>query len=409
VGKRASRSILALIVLLVSLTTQTAYAERFRFSYAAGDKYRILSTVHEDIYVNRRLSHRAEILNRIAATVTAAKDGMGSHKATFQTSTRSVGAPAGRAYQWSREYETVFDRDAEGRYTIGEEYWMPVVRDVPIFPDKDLAVGETWTAEGEEVHDFRDGFGDGTGLAAPYRIPFTASYRYLGERTWKGKSYPVISVNYKIFHESQIAAVGVRPIRVLGASDQMIYWDRELGQPAAYQESFRMIFELSDGNVLEFRGDAEAEVLDAQPMDRAKLAEEIAKDIDKLGIADATVRETDAGVAISLEDIKFRPDSAELLSGEKAKLDRIAQILGRYPDRDILVGGHTALAGTEEGRQKLSEERAAAVADYLVAKGARTSERVVVRGYGATNPLADNTSEEGKKRNRRVEITLLEN
>jgi outer membrane protein OmpA-like peptidoglycan-associated protein len=170
-----------------------------------------------------------------------------------------------------------------------------------------------------------------------------------------------------------------------------------------------MIFELSDGTTLEFRGGAGAEVIEAAPMDRKRLADEIAGDIERLGIEDTSVRATEEGVAISLEDIEFRPDSAELVAAERTKLDRIAEILGRYPDRDILVGGHTALAGTEEGRRKLSQERAAAVADYLVSKGARVSERVVVRGYGATVPIADNAREEGRRRNRRVEITLLEN
>jgi len=98
-----------------------------------------------------------------------------------------------------------------------------------------------------------------------------------------------------------------------------------------------------------------------------------------------------------------------LLPSEQAKLDQIAEILGRYGDRDILVGGHTALAGTEAGRQKLSEERAASVAAYLISKGARQTERVVVRGYGATKPVSDNSTEQGKKKNRRVEITILEN
>jgi len=87
----------------------------------------------------------------------------------------------------------------------------------------------------------------------------------------------------------------------------------------------------------------------------------------------------------------------------------IAEILKRYPDRDILVGGHTALAGTAEGRQKLSEERAAAVAEYLIDRGARTDTQIVVRGYGAEKPLADNSTEAGREKNRRVEITILEN
>jgi len=144
-------------------------------------------------------------------------------------------------------------------------------------------------------------------------------------------------------------------------------------------------------------------------MDKEKMAEEIAEDIDRLGIPDVSVRVVDEGITISLDDIQFQADTAIMLPGEKEKLDKISEILKRYQERDILVGGHTALAGTAEGRRKLSSERAAVVADYLIARKARSADRVVVRGYGADKPLADNRTEEGKRKNRRVEITILEN
>jgi len=224
-------------------------------------------------------------------------------------------------------------------------------------------------------------------------------------------AYPAFTVSYRIFDEPAAPARGGKmwPVRIMGASDQKVYWDRQSGRPAAYEERFRMIFELSNGAIVEYRGTAQASIIESVPMDREQMAADIAKDIERLDIADTAVRVTDEGVAISLEDIRFQADSAVLLPSEQAKLDQIAEILGRYGDRDILVGGHTALAGTEAGRQKLSEERAASVAAYLISKGARQTERVVVRGYGATKPVSDNSTEQGKKKNRRVEITILEN
>jgi outer membrane protein OmpA-like peptidoglycan-associated protein len=134
---------------------------------------------------------------------------------------------------------------------------------------------------------------------------------------------------------------------------------------------------------------------------------EIAGEIEK--IPDVSVRVSEEGIVISLENIQFDPDSAVLRPGERPKLDRIAEILMKYPDRDILVGGHTALAGNAAGRLQLSLERAGAVADYLLGKKVRTPERVVIRGYGAERPVAGNNTEEGMRRNRRVEITILEN
>ena len=93
---------------------------------------------------------------------------------------------------------------------------------------------------------------------------------------------------------------------------------------------------------------------------------------------------------------------------EKVKLRQIAEILSQFPDNDLLISGHTALAGTAEARQKLSEERAAAVAEYLVELGVKDKYHVFARGFGADKPVADNHTEAGKARNRRVEITIMD-
>jgi outer membrane protein OmpA-like peptidoglycan-associated protein len=398
-------------VLFISRMAQYApgvWAEQFVYKHEKGDKYRILSTVREDVYMDRRLSLRSEILNRIAVEVLDTLNERGQHRAVFQVAERAVWAGAaaeGQSFQWSREYESEFERDRRGFITIDKRFYMPVVRNVPVFPDRDLAPGDSWSAEGHEMHDFRDSFD----IAEPYRIPFTANYTFLGEREWRGQRYPAFSVSYRIFSEPDSVSGKIWPRRIMGASDQVVFWDFNLGQAAAYTESFRMVFELSNGRTVEYRGSAEAEMVESTRMDKDRVVEEIAEEIIRLGIPDATVRITDEGIAISLEDVQFQADSANLLPGEKVKLDKIGEILRKYPDRDILVGGHTALAGTAAGRMQLSQERAGIVADYLIAEKVRGPDRIVVRGYGAEKPLGDNNTEAGRRRNRRVEITILEN
>jgi outer membrane protein OmpA-like peptidoglycan-associated protein len=383
-----------------------AAGEEFFYKYKTGDRYRILSTVKEDVYMDRRLSHRAEILNRIAVEVTGEADGRGRHKALFQTSERSAGnALPGKSFQWAREYESEFERDRLGFITLDQKYFMPVVRNVPVFPGHDVQPGETWSAEAYEMHDFRDSFG----ISAPYRIPFTAHYSFLGGREWKGKRYSAFSVSYRILRNPPAAEGRIWPRRIQGASDQIVYWDTELGQPAAYEEYFRMIFDLSDGRTVEYRGRAEAEIFESPRMDKEKMAEEINRELGRLGIKDTSVRAVEEGVVISLEDIRFRADTAVMLDGEREKLDKIAGILLRYGDRDIMVSGHTALAGTAAGRMQLSLERASVVADYLVSEEVIAPNRIVVRGFGADRPVADNRTEAGMRKNRRVEITILEN
>jgi outer membrane protein OmpA-like peptidoglycan-associated protein len=383
------------------------------YRHQAGDQYRIISTVREDVYLDHVQSHRAEILNRIAVEVTGETDGTGRHRAVFQTSERSVGMggstasrrTGGGSFQWSREYESEFDRDRLGRVSIDGGYFMPVVRDVPVFPGRDLKPGEKWSAEGHEMHDFRESFG----IAEPYKIPFTAQYVFLGERKWKGRAYPAFSVSYRILSEPAAVSGKLWPRRISGASDQTVYWDSALGLPAAYEERFRMVFELSNGRTIEYTGRAEAEMIASPRMEKQQIEQEIVKDIQRLQIPDVTVKAVDEGIMLSMDNIQFEADTARMLPGEREKLDKIAAILLRYQERDILVGGHSARAGTAADQMKLSQERARVVADYLIANQVRPSDRVVVRGYGAEKPQAANTTEAGRRKNRRVEITILEN
>ena len=398
-----------------------AAALEFSYHYKAGDKYRIVSTVNEDVYVNYQLMFRAEIINRISMevlSVSPASAGSSGEKArlaaVFQSAEKTVrvgggnsrnqtGNSAAPVFQWSRDYKSEFDQTELGYMTIDDGYYMPMVRNVPVFPGRDLGIGETWSAGGTEVHDFRDNFG----IEKPYRIPFTAFYTYLGERSWKGSNYPAFSVSYRISLEPEAVPGKTFPRRIIGASDQVVYWDTDHCQAAYYEELFRTVIHLSDGQIWEYRGRAGAEVVEAPPMNKQEVLLEIADTIKN--IPDASVRVSDEGIVISLENIQFAPDSAVLLTGERAKLDKIAEVLMKYPDRDILVGGHTALARTAEGRLQLSYERAQAVAEYLVSRNVRTPDRVVIQGYGAERPVADNRTEEGMRKNRRVEITILEN
>jgi len=84
------------------------------------------------------------------------------------------------------------------------------------------------------------------------------------------------------------------------------------------------------------------------------------------------------------------------------------QILKNYPNNDLLITGHTALAGTKESRAKLSKQRAESTADYLLKLGVKDSYHIFTQGLGAEQPIDTNSTEEGKRRNRRVEITILD-
>ncbi|MGO9409880.1 MAG: OmpA family protein [Spirochaetia bacterium] len=382
-------------------------AEVFRFAYTKGEKYRLVSRVHESAAVNGRFLNEADILNKISVEVTDTRDDSGYNVVTFETSTRVYGSQ--QAYQWSENYASEYWRDGRGAYTIDPQYFMPVVRDVPLFPEGDVQPGQSWVAQGNETDDLRDSFG----IPDPFSYPITASYTYTGNETRNGVACAVFTIDVDIsqkFTPPQ-GTTGLYPLSVAGRTHGRYWWDLAKRRPVYYTEEFDILFLLNSGATVEYAGNDDGELIEAQPLDRGKVAGEIQGEIQKQGIPDVSVKPTEEGVTITLENVNFPPNSDTLLPAEQEKVQRIAEILKKYPGRDIAVTGHTARAPgyTEEDYQKLSEQRARAVADYLLTLGARTAEQVTSRGKGASVPIADNSTEAGRWQNRRVEITILEN
>jgi hypothetical protein len=223
-------------IFIFTLIFTNVYAEKFEFKYVKGDTYRILSTVHEDVFVNGRLNHQAEIINRISVEVTdVTEDGSGIHKANFMTSENSVGNK--KVSSWVQEYNSIFTRSKNGTYDIADEFFMPVVRDVPVFPDRDLKPGDSWQCEGHEAHDLRQTFNINT----PYKVPFTAYYTYQGETEKDGQKLHIIKATYNLYFTSPTMDSFTTnsqngyfdyPISTMGYSDQTIYLDENIWIPS---------------------------------------------------------------------------------------------------------------------------------------------------------------------------------
>lgn len=123
--------------------------------------------------------------------------------------------------------------------------------------------------------------------------------------------------------------------------------------------------------------------------------------------APISVDNTEAGIRLTIQNLQFKADSAELLPGEEKRLDQIAEILRLAEGAQFLIEGHTASTGYEAGEMKLSKERADSIAAALSSRGIG-SERFICKGSGGKKPIASNDTVEGKALNRRVEITILD-
>jgi OOP family OmpA-OmpF porin len=110
---------------------------------------------------------------------------------------------------------------------------------------------------------------------------------------------------------------------------------------------------------------------------------------------------------VILEGVNFETNKAELRPESRAILDRVAESLKGYPELMVEVQGHTDSRGSADLNRKLSQARAETVRDYLIANGVAAS-RLIAKGYGPGMPAADNTTDAGRAKNRRVELLKAE-
>jgi outer membrane protein OmpA-like peptidoglycan-associated protein len=150
------------------------------------------------------------------------------------------------------------------------------------------------------------------------------------------------------------------------------------------------------------RSDADAErMLAADAAARAaQEAEELQRQIEALK-AEATER----GLVLTLGDLLFAFDSADLRAGATGTLDRLVGFLNQYPNRNVKIEGHTDNVGNADYNYRLSQRRAESVRSYLVNQGVGFA-RISASGMGQDQPVVGNDSESGRQQNRRVELII---
>jgi OOP family OmpA-OmpF porin len=112
--------------------------------------------------------------------------------------------------------------------------------------------------------------------------------------------------------------------------------------------------------------------------------------------------------SVTLEGVTFETNSATLTSTSRPVLDKVAAAMSKYPRLKVEVQGHTDSSGSDSHNMKLSQQRAESVREYLISQGVAASQ-MTAKGYGETEPVADNSSEAGRAQNRRVVLHVTEN
>ena len=412
----------AAIILLTGFLYAADDGILFQFKQKKGDAVSHVATVEEEAYINGRLNNRTQFINRTSTTVESVdKNGTALLSTHYMTTQNNFINSTGNTLSWGEEDSVKIYRDKNGQLHDSDNDYLPTVQSVPSFSDQRVKIGDSWTSQGLEVHDCRELFN----MEGPIEVPFTATYTYTGDDEIDGKTLRVIEVEYKFFQDAGEAgdkgslgqdwydsylygtSSGSTYAGTQGQAVQKIWWDNDRGELDHYIEEFVIYMYDTFNNTFAFRGTAHGEVTEYKSVNDKENVKKLQKKVEKYKLDNISVKQGEKGLTISLDAIQFEPDSDVLLPSEKKKIEKLGEILKEFSN-DLLITGHCAQRGTVQSQQELSEDRAEAVAAYLVELGIRDQYHVFTQGKGATEPVASNATEAGRIKNRRVEITIMD-
>ncbi len=401
-----------LLLLIFMLSSSHLTAHVFSFKDQPGDEYFIRTYSLQELLINNEFKGTTDLKyeGRLKVLSNSKLGAKISGKYLYYSKPHLSSQP----YRLENKRHTLsqFIRRSNGKMTIGSQVFFPVVRHVPTFPKRSLQIGDSWVAPGEEAQDLRK-----FGLSKPYIFPFKGRYRYVRDETFRGKDCAVFEVMYVLNHNNKRPfgkSSLVIPARVMGYFKGYYYWDKKEGFPVYYEGDYDFIYVLMNGTVLEFKGIEYGDVQknSSKPVEIAKIPDndvnKVEKDIKKKlkdkGL-NFPVQKKKKKIIINIGELLFDFDSDRLKKENIQQLDKLAKLLMKYDHFRLTVDGHTDAIGSRKANRLLSAKRAKRVRDYLVQKGV-SKDKITSKGYGEDQPIATNSTSEGRTRNRRVEITI---
>ncbi len=391
-----------LILILFSAFPLSSFAEdTFQFSFGASNKLKI--TERSDIRARENGKYIGFTYNESRAVLDYMlnKDGYSLYSGNFyvyeasKKDTRLIANPINL-----KEYCDI-RIDEQGRYKVSEDQFVPILRSFPVFPAHELKAGDEWNDFGERIVD-PDNSGSYT------KVRFYCQYRYDGLKQTKTGLKHFITAQYAMRYKAGDSFINDPELKeISGIHRVSIVIDDSDYSSIFMRDKLDEKYVYFDGRVLEHSGFILTWYNDIIGMDRGVVAEEASTAIEDLDIEDIDVVEREEGVAISIQNLHFVPDSPRILPEEKDRIGLIFDVLNKIEVKKILVAGHTADVGTKESQYILSEKRALTVINELVKKGMNPSV-FIYEGRGSDQPLGDNSTEEGRALNRRVELILLD-
>ncbi|HOQ12936.1 MAG TPA: OmpA family protein [Spirochaetota bacterium] len=383
-----------LLILLFSAIPLSAVP--LRWDIAKGERIEMVKTAGVKYYINSSLKRIYEERNIIDLTCTDKSDRVNRVNGVFSLYERDYGE---EVFKLTGKFVVDFLIEPKGNFIVRKNDYMPNLRHIPSFPEKDVNPGDNWVANGELVID---------NFSRAFSLTFPVEYRFLQLTEENGRQIAVISYHYNIDVKLSGNYPSDFPVAIAGKNDGLVFWDIKSQKPKNIQDNYRIIFLFASGGgvfaTAEFAMDIKTEnslYKNYTDEEKQKEKENLQKELPEGVDSDVDKR----GIVVRMGDLLFDFDSYALKKDTEEKLRQIADIIKKkYPDREIIVEGHTDNIGEKDYNYSLSEKRAKTVAEYL--KGKLGHDKFSYKGYGSQNPLADNSTEEGRKKNRRVEIII---
>jgi outer membrane protein OmpA-like peptidoglycan-associated protein len=286
---------------------------------------------------------------------------------------------------------------------------VPRYRNIPTLPTTPIQVGATWSAPGELIVTLPYG-------ALPLVLDVEVTYSYAGTEIFGGELVHRLEGQFGARYPPRVdpdADVAESPpvrtdiTRISGRHTLTILLPANSAAPLFIRDELEEQYELVDQPATLFRGHRLLFVYGLSTRAQQEIADVVELRLEETGTENVVIESTDTGTRLTIQEIRFVPDQAVILTDERGRLDQIASVLQLIPDVRFLVVGHTADVGTQESQIDLSWQRAQVVVAELVRRGLDQL-RFDIDGRGGGEPVAPNESESGRAMNRRVEIYILE-
>lgn len=284
---------------------------------------------------------------------------------------------------------------------------FPSLQGIPGLPAYALARGSSWQTEAFYVARPRTG-------EPEIRLPVIVEYRYTGHDTFNGVPVHRIEAGFATRYplperddEGPVVDYSGPIESVAGSHRLTILLPLDGHSTLFIRDELQEQYRYKNGSVVAVQGHTLLFVQSLGTDAVQRTADRISDRIATTTVDDVTVDRTPTGVRVTIDALRFLPDQAILLPQERGRIDEIALALADLDGVRYLIVGHTADIGLPESQLALSIDRARVIASELGRRGIHP-DRIDIEGRGGTDPVAANDTEEGRARNRRVEIFILE-